>query len=272
VSAPHLTVAAAPGVTGYQLSRAVARVVEIKGLVKAVLRALADHYPNVWPSMETIARESGCCERIARMAVRTLARDGWIRVVGDRRGGRNISNQYVLNERKILEATQSAGQPTTLHAVPTLSPETQHPMPSLGGNPALSARNPAPHADEVNIEENNKDSCANSRSRESGPNYLEAKECVHRVWDYYIAKLDKNPKLLSFTNLRQQKATARLREALAKTGGDIAKAENLMKLAVDTMAASKFHRGDNEARTAYDTWEKHLFPNQEKLEWWWEKA
>jgi hypothetical protein len=98
------------------------------------------------------------------------------------------------------------------------------------------------------------------------------KETIRRVWDYYVSTLNRNPKLLSFTPLRQQKATARLREALVKTGGHMAKAENLLKLAVDTLAASKFHRGDNEGRIAYDSSEKHLFPNQEKLEGWWERA
>jgi hypothetical protein len=52
----------------------------------------------------------------------------------------------------------------------------------------------------------------------------------------------------------------------------MAKAENLMKLAVDTLAASKFHCGENDRHTPYDSWEKLLFHSQEKLEWWWERA
>jgi hypothetical protein len=273
VAAQHFTVDAAPGVTGYQLSRAVASIPEIKGVAKAVLRALADHYPNIWPSMETIARESGYGERVARMTVKRLAREGWVRVVGDARGGRAISNQYVLDERKILDAGQCAGQRKTLHVMPSLSTDTRHDLPGLAGNPAFYAQNPAPHAEEVIIEENNKQSCANSVRHDSDPSsFSAAKECVQRVWDYYISALDKNPKLLTFTPLRQKKAFSRLREAMVKAGGDMDRAEKLLNLAIDTLAASKFHRGENDTGKAYDSWEKHLFPSQEKLEWWWERA
>jgi hypothetical protein len=91
---------------------------------------------------------------------------------------------------------------------------------------------------------------------------------VERVWNYYLEKLGKNPKLLTFTPLRKQKGLARLRECLAKAGGDLAKAEALMKIAVDALAASDFHRGMNDRKKRYDSWERNLFPSQEKLEQW----
>jgi hypothetical protein len=47
------------GVTAYELSRAIATIRYFKGVEKAVLRTLVDHYPRVWPSVETIAEESG---------------------------------------------------------------------------------------------------------------------------------------------------------------------------------------------------------------------
>jgi hypothetical protein len=120
-----------------------------------------------------------------------------------------------------------------------------------------------------------KHSCANpAGSHESaGPSNTpsDLKETVERVWNYYLEKLSKNPKLLTLTDQRTKKGMARLRECLAKSGGDLVKAEELMKIAVDTLAASDFHRGDNDHKKAYDSWEKHLFPSQEKLEWWFEQ-
>jgi hypothetical protein len=95
---------------------------------------------------------------------------------------------------------------------------------------------------------------------------------VRRVWDYYIHNLDKNPKLLTFSSLRKQKGIARLRECLAKTGNDLQKAEALMRLAIDALAASGFHRGENDRNRRYDSWEKNLFVNQEKMECWLEQS
>lgn len=100
----------------------------------------------------------------------------------------------------------------------------------------------------------------------------ELNQTVQHVWEYYLEKLEKNPKLATFSYLRKQKGLARLKECLAKTAGDLKKAECLMKLAVDALAGSEFHRGANDRKKAYDSWERHLFPNQEKLEWWWEQT
>ncbi|MGA8408571.1 MAG: hypothetical protein WB680_15455 [Candidatus Acidiferrales bacterium] len=271
----RITVLAAPGVTGYWLSRAVAAIPEIEGVAKAVLRALADHYPNVWPSVGTIAAESGWGDTATKDAISLLVRDGWMAPVGTRRGGRNNSEQYIISVQKIVDATSlplpSATQ-TSRQPTPSKIETSRQPTPS-DGNQSRGGRNQPPGGEEVIIEENNKQSCANSVRHDSDPSsFSAAKECVQRVWDYYISKLNKNPRLLSFTLLRQKKAHARLREAMVKTGGDMDRAENLLMLAIDTMAASKFHRGENETGKPYDSWEKHLFPSQEKLEWWWERC
>jgi hypothetical protein len=122
---------------------------------------------------------------------------------------------------------------------------------------------------EVEEEERSKKTCANPAGSHDGEDLRSA---VDRVWSYYISKLGKNPKLLSFTSARKNKGTARLRECLAKADGDLQKAEALMKLAVDALAASDFHRGANDQKKVYDSWERHLFPSQEKLESWLEQA
>jgi hypothetical protein len=95
---------------------------------------------------------------------------------------------------------------------------------------------------------------------------------VERVWAYYLTTFQKNPKVLTFTALRKQKGLARLRECMAKTTGDMERAEALMRLAIDTLAASPFHRGENDRKRKYDSWEANLFKSQEQLEGWLERA
>jgi hypothetical protein len=95
---------------------------------------------------------------------------------------------------------------------------------------------------------------------------------IKRIWDFYLQRLGKNPKMLTFTPLRKRKGTARFQECLKKTDGDPTKAEAMMRSCVEALASSKFHMGDNDAGKRYDSWEKQLFPSQEKLEFWLERA
>ena len=111
---------------------------------------------------------------------------------------------------------------------------------------------------------------ASSRDCHSNPTDLE--EAVTEIWDYYLQTLGKNPKLNSFTTKRKQKGLARLREALARTGSDMERAKALMRAAVDALAASSFHRGENPDGRVYDSWEGNLFASLEKFEWWLNKA
>jgi hypothetical protein len=98
----------------------------------------------------------------------------------------------------------------------------------------------------------------------------EREAALQRVWDYYIDQLGKNPKMYTFTPARKQKGMARLNELLKRTG-DLSKAERAMMLAIDALAASPFHNGENDRKTQYNSWEKHLFHSQEKLENWLER-
>jgi phage replication O-like protein O len=95
---------------------------------------------------------------------------------------------------------------------------------------------------------------------------------VRGVWDFYIERLGKEPKLLTFTPKRQQKGLKRLQEARAKTGGDLGKAVELMTMAVDALASSAFHTGENDKKKRYDSWEDNLFESQEQFEKWLERA
>jgi hypothetical protein len=91
---------------------------------------------------------------------------------------------------------------------------------------------------------------------------------VGRTWAYYVQRLNKSPKLLTLTSLRQKKGLARLEECLEKVGWDLGKAEGLMRVAVDELAASDFHIGKNDRGLRYDSCEKNLFKSREQLEDW----
>jgi len=102
-------------------------------------------------------------------------------------------------------------------------------------------------------------------SPETDPEHLHV---VAEVWEYYLQKLEKNPRVNSFTAKREKRGLARLGDALAMAGGDPAKAKGLMMVAVDTLAASPFHRGDNDRKRRYDSWEDNLFDSKERFEKW----
>jgi hypothetical protein len=117
-----------------------------------------------------------------------------------------------------------------------------------------------------------KPSCADESSLHesvlpiSTPDRSPERQTVERLWNYYLEKLNKNPRLLKLTPKRVQKGTARLKECLAKAEGDLAKAEALMMVAIDNLAASTYH-----CENGYDSWDENLFKTGEKLDWWLER-
>ena len=59
-----------------------------------------------------------------------------------------------------------------------------------------------------------------------------------------------------------------MEDALEIAGGDLTKAEALMMLALDNLAASDFHCGKNDRGKHYDSWEKNVFKSREQFEGW----
>lgn len=115
------------------------------------------------------------------------------------------------------------------------------------------------------VTENHGDSASADRRRDNVLPLLPSdpeEQILIRIWTYYVSQLKKS-KILSFTDKRKRKARARFRECLKKAEGNAEKAEALMKIAVDNLAASDYHR-----EHGYDSFEKNLFPSQDKLEWW----
>ena len=92
----RVTVLKEEGLTSWGLSQLIAEKVHLGKGRKAVLRAMADHYPNIFPSMGVLGAEAGIGERQARRNVNQLERMGVVTLVGPRCVG-HVSRQYRLN-------------------------------------------------------------------------------------------------------------------------------------------------------------------------------
>ncbi len=119
--------------TGYKLSKLVAKLKCLRGVKKSVFRVLADYYPNVWPAVGTIAEESGSGTTQTKKSLRELEREGWISEIvpkGAKRpkpGGRWSSVQYKIDVHKILtviEAQESKEEPGQTGRPPSSSDDS----------------------------------------------------------------------------------------------------------------------------------------------------
>jgi hypothetical protein len=124
------------GMTSYKLSRIVAELKGVRGLKKAVLRAMADRYPNVWASIQTIAEDAGCGTTQARQKVRELEAGGIVAPVPYngkiRKGGRHLTTQYTINVEKLLTMREEEEREET----------QRFPSPFQKQNPTVSEQNP----------------------------------------------------------------------------------------------------------------------------------
>jgi hypothetical protein len=126
--------------------------------------------------------------------------------------------------------------------------------PSFGGSPSSSS------------------SSSSSKNIISNPSGFD--DAVKVIFDHYLERTGRNPKTYEFTAMRKRKGVARLRECLRKTGGDLAKAVDLMQIAIEGLVASDFHMGGDpkSGGKKYCDWEKHVFKSYEQMEGWWNRV
>jgi hypothetical protein len=108
-------------------------------------------------------------------------------------------------------------------------------------------------------------------SRKKTPNYVIEPILREHVWPYYLNKVDRLAELCSWTANRQRMAISCFREALRITEAkwNVSQAIQLMLHAIDNLAASDFHMGQN-AKTRGETfndWE-HVFGTVDKFKKW----
>jgi len=93
------------GLHSYKLSKMVADLRGVRGSYKAVLRAMADRYPNIWMSVRSLAEEAGFGETETRNALRLWEHLQIINARGDKRGGRGNTEQYLFDVERLQETT-----------------------------------------------------------------------------------------------------------------------------------------------------------------------
>ena len=138
----------APGMTSFKLSKIVAELPTLNRAERHVLRAMCDRYPNIWTSVEKIAKESGYEETWTRKQLRNLEQKQLIGEIPSpsgksrKQGGRGCSVQYGINVKRVLDHLVEKGDspnPTLSEENPTL--DEQNPTLSEG-NPTLSEPKP----------------------------------------------------------------------------------------------------------------------------------
>jgi hypothetical protein len=108
-------------------------------------------------------------------------------------------------------------------------------------------------------------------SGDTSPLQKEKNEAVSRGFAYYLDKTGRDPVLYAFTPDRKKKGITRLDECLKKTNGDLESAVELMKAAIDALAASDWHMGRDPKTQGkcYREWDSHLFGSYKTMERWW---
>ena len=238
---------------------------------KLVYAALATFSgcPEIRPSVPILAERCSLSIRTVQMAFNRLEDVSYARV--ERLSGGGPSVYYLLKATKGCHLCQSPRRICT--------PAKSAPVQKTEGDPRKKQqKTPAEFApkEDNELDKNNISSPSAPPSSQDGHFKLESPSelaaAVKRVWGYYLERLGKNPKILTLSTLRKQKGLARLKEALGKTSGNLPKAEQLMQIAVDAIAASPWHCGENPSGKKYQSWEKHLFHSAEKFETWLEQA
>ncbi len=102
------------GLSAYRLSKIVKKLNFDKpslnrqrkngGIKKAVLRSLCDNYPNVFPSVGTIAADTGFGTTNVKIALRELEHEDRLIVgISSKKGGRKNTVQYFIHDRAIMD-------------------------------------------------------------------------------------------------------------------------------------------------------------------------
>ena len=116
---------------------------------------------------------------------------------------------------------------------------------------------------------------SNSKTLSARPARDQARdEAAKRVFDYYVEKCERSPAMYTYTETRKKLLIKRLDEARRKTHGDLAKAEALLKLSVDGIAADDWAMGRdrNTKGKTYCQLEDNVFKTFEQMEKWYSQG
>jgi len=136
--------------TGFELAKLVGQIptTVLPRAERAVLRAMADRYPKIWPSVPTLATEAGYGAVQTRKALNRLLNRKLIDVApgSHRRGGHEVTTRYVIDVEAVKSLVPT--KPDTSHRAgerkpDTFEDETRHSVassPTLGVGPSAETR------------------------------------------------------------------------------------------------------------------------------------
>ena len=187
------------------------------------------------PSVERIASDAGMSKSSVRAALRSLVGAGLVTSTTRRVDSTNLPNSYSLHRLKSAPVVQNTHHPTAGFEVGVV--QNTHPKQEV------------------------KTVIEPSR----------ANEAVEIVFDYYLQKLKKNPKLYCLTPKRRENAVACYRHCLKVSDGNDESALHRMQDAVDGLCANDWLMGRSQNSTRqYTDWEEYVFKNIETMEKRWE--
>jgi hypothetical protein len=197
---------------------------------KAVLMVLAEHADEAnscFPSQKLIADATEQSERTVRSQLADLEKGGFLRRERrDDAGGRKTDRYFLV----VTPPANPAGDPTGNESDPTGNSEQAHRQ-TVAGTEELPEEHPENHQTPLPPDD------------------------VQTVFDTWVTATGRNPKVTKLTAERRKHITARLREYPLDDVLD----------AIRGLAASPFHMGQNDQRTAYNDVE-HALRNGSKLE------
>lgn len=94
-----------------------------------------------------------------------------------------------------------------------------------------------------------------------------------RVFSYYLEKIGKSSKLCTYTAKKEKMFNCRFRDILKRNGNDYVRAEQVMMVVIDALAASDFHnaRGKSKGQAKYNDWDV-IFRSTDQFEKWMERT
>ncbi len=163
----RVQIAREDGITSYKLSKMAAELRNLTGITKSVLRTICDRYPMIWAGIHTLAHESGFSPKSVQRSIRTLETLGILRSIGDKRGGRGNSEQYIVNVQEITSLLETQSQSLGSGENPVRETVlTRSDRPPLDVNPVTQSQKAVPQTVE---QRSNRESINKERKQRSNP-------------------------------------------------------------------------------------------------------
>jgi len=227
-----------------------------------VLLALADWANDegyCWPSVGAIAKKVRLSTRQVHRILKQFEDEDVIAI--ERGGGRSVSNRYRLNMQNILATPNSVERSTETVTPVSVKPKTVtfaiETVTWASQNSDICDSAIRKNRQEPSIEPSGASALFPEVSSNSKETDLE--NALKDVFQYYVVQTERDPARYELNAKRRKKGLARLRDCMEKAKEPkLENAAAMMKVAVDRLARSPLHNGENKQGRCYLEWETHF--------------